>query len=142
MASSATPLPGSSALVRTLRGLTPDFGSFNDSEFDEGRFEEALESNPRLAVAASRYWIRKLQACVYAGDHASPSAAASKAAALIWTVPTQIELTEYHLYGGLARAGRCDTALGGGARPGIGGARSPSQADRGLGGKRAGKIRP
>ena len=35
---------------------------------------------------------------------------ASKAAALIWTVPTQIELTEYHFYGGLARAGSCDTA--------------------------------
>ena len=35
-------------LIRTLRGLTPDFGSFNDAEFDEGRFEQHLESNPRL----------------------------------------------------------------------------------------------
>jgi len=27
---------------RTLRGLTPEFGSFNDTEFDEGRFEQHL----------------------------------------------------------------------------------------------------
>ena len=74
-------------LIRTLRGLTPDFGSFNDAEFDEGRFEQHLESNPRLGVAASRYWIRKLQACVYADDGPSALAAAEKATALLWTLP-------------------------------------------------------
>src|SRR6202023_2166222 len=97
-------------LVRTLRGLTPDFNSFNDAEFDESRFEQHLDSNPRLAIAASRYWIRKLQACVYAGNGASAVAAASKAASLLWTVPTQVELPEYHFYGALGRAARCDTA--------------------------------
>ena len=30
-------------LIRTLRGLTPEFGSFDDDEFDEGRFEQHLE---------------------------------------------------------------------------------------------------
>src|SRR5258706_11289981 len=97
-------------LVRTLRGLTPDFASFNDAEFDESRFEQHLDSNPRLAIAASRYWIRKLQACVYAGNGASAVAAASKAESLLWTVPTQVELPEYHFYGALGRAARCDTA--------------------------------
>jgi PAS domain S-box-containing protein len=97
-------------LVRTLRGLTPDLGSFNDAEFDESRFEQHLDGNPRLVVAASRYWIRKLQACVYAGDGASAVAAASKAASLLWTVPTQVELSEYHFYAALGRASRCDTA--------------------------------
>ncbi len=97
-------------LVRTLRGLTPDFASFNDAEFDESRFEQHLDSNPRLVVAASRYWIRKLQACVYAGNGASAVAAASKAAPLLWTVPTQVELSEYHFYAALGRAARCDTA--------------------------------
>jgi PAS domain S-box-containing protein len=97
-------------LVRTLRGLTPDFGSFNDAEFDESCFEDHLDSNPRLVVAASRYWIRKLQACVYAGNGASAVAAASKAAALLWTVPSQVELSEYHFYAALGRAARCDTA--------------------------------
>ena len=97
-------------LVRTLRGLTPDFNSFNDAEFDESRFEQHLDSNPRLIVAASRYWIRKLQACVYAGNGASAVAAASTAASLLWTVPTQVELSEYHFYAALGRAARCDTA--------------------------------
>jgi predicted ATPase len=81
-------------LVRMLRGLTPDFNSFNDAEFDESRFEEHLDNNPRLAIAASRYWIRKLQAYVYAGNGASAVAAASKVASLLWTVPTQVELPE------------------------------------------------
>ncbi|HEX4651874.1 MAG TPA: PAS domain S-box protein, partial [Granulicella sp.] len=97
-------------LVRTLRGLTPDFNSFNDAEFDESCFEDHLDGNPRLVVAASRYWIRKLQACVYAGNGASAVAAASKAAALLWTVPSQVELSEYHFYAALGRAARCDTA--------------------------------
>jgi PAS domain S-box-containing protein len=97
-------------LVRMLRGLTPDFNSFNDAEFDESRFEEHLDNNPRLAIAASRYWIRKLQAYIYAGNGASAVAAASKAASLLWTVPTQVELPEYHFYAALGRAARCDTA--------------------------------
>jgi signal transduction histidine kinase len=97
-------------LVRMLRGRTPDFNSFSDAEFDESRFERHLESDPRLAIAASRYWIRKLQACVYAGDGVSAVAAASKAASLLWTVPTQVELPEYHFYGALGRAACCDTA--------------------------------
>jgi PAS domain S-box-containing protein len=97
-------------LIRMLRGLTPDFNSFNDAGFDESRFEQHLDNNPRLAIAASRYWIRKLQACVYAGNGASAVAAASKAASLLWTVPTQVELPEYHFYAALARAGGCDLA--------------------------------
>jgi PAS domain S-box-containing protein len=97
-------------LVRTLRGLTPNFGSFNDTDFDESRFEQYLDNDPSLAVAASRYWIRKLQACVYAGNGESAVAAASKAASLLWTVPTQVELSEYHFYAALGRAARCDMA--------------------------------
>ena len=33
-------------LIRTLRGLTPKFGSFDDEQFDELRFERHLASNP------------------------------------------------------------------------------------------------
>ena len=101
---------GQLRLVRTLRGLTPDLASFNDADFDEGRFEQHLESNPQLAIGACWYWIRKLQACVYAGDSASAMAAASKVAPLLWTAPTQFELAEYHFYGALARTAHCDTA--------------------------------
>src|SRR6202022_1096930 len=97
-------------LIRMLRGLRPAFTTFDGAEFDEGRFEQRLESNPQLAIAASWYWIRKLQACVYAGDYASAVAAASKAASVLWTTPTQFELAEYHFYAALARAARCDIA--------------------------------
>src|SRR5262249_48363596 len=97
-------------LIRTLRGQTPDFNSFNDAEFCESAFEQHLESDPRLAVAASRYWILKLQACVYAGNYAGAVRAASRAESLLWTLPTQLELPDYHLYGALAHAGRCDSS--------------------------------
>src|SRR6202021_2941091 len=49
-------------LIRTLRGLTPKFGSFNDDRFDELRFERYLASNPALAELECWYWVRKLQA--------------------------------------------------------------------------------
>ena len=103
-------MTGQLRLIRMLRGLTPTFTSFGDAEFDEGGFEQRLESNPQLAFAASWYWIRKLQACVYAGDYVSAVATASKAASFLWTTPTQFELAEYHFYAALARAGRCDMA--------------------------------
>ena len=96
-------------LIKMLRGLTRDFNSFNDSEFDESRFEQHLDDNPRLAISAARYWIRKLQACVHAGNGASAVAAALKAESRLWTVPTQVELPEFHFYGALGRAARCDT---------------------------------
>jgi len=96
-------------LIRTLRGSTPDFGSFNDAEFDESRFEQRLEDNPSLAPAACRYWIRKLQARFHAGDYASAIAAAAKAD------PHQrrqsfFEVAEYPFYSALAHAALCDSA--------------------------------
>ena len=66
-------------LIRTLRGLTPIFGPFDDAGFDEERFEQHLEADPRLALAACWYWIRKLQARVLAGDYAAAIAAAAQA---------------------------------------------------------------
>ncbi len=59
------------------------------------------------------YWIRKLQARVFAGDYSSAMAAASKATPLLWTLPTDFELAEYHFYGALARAAACDSATSG-----------------------------
>ena len=101
-------ITGQLRLIRMLRGLTPDFTSFNDAEFDEGRFEQHLQNNPQLAIGACWYWIRRLQASIYASDEASAIAAVSKAALLLWTAPTQFELAEYHFYGALARAAHCD----------------------------------
>jgi PAS domain S-box-containing protein len=104
-------ITGQLRLIRMLRGLTPDFNSFNDAEFEESHFERHLENNPQLAIAACYYWIRRLQASIYANDAASAIAAVSKVAVLLWTIPTQFELAEYHFYGALARAAHCDLTL-------------------------------
>ena len=95
---------GQLSLIRTLRGLTPKFGSFNELEFDESRFEQHLEENPRLAQAACRYWIRKLQARFYADDYASAIAAASKAHLLLKGSESFFEVAEYPFYSALAHA--------------------------------------
>ena len=95
-------------LIRTLRGLTPQFGSFNDERFDESRFEHHLRSDPRLALPECWYWIRKLQARCFAQDYSSAIEAASQARRLLWTSPSFFELAEYHFYGALARASCCD----------------------------------
>ena len=94
-------------LIRTLRGLTPTFGSFDCEQFDERRFEGHLASQRNLALPECWYWIRKLQARVLAGDYRSAIDAASKAQPLLWTSPSFFETAEYEFYGGLARAGFC-----------------------------------
>jgi predicted ATPase/signal transduction histidine kinase/GAF domain-containing protein len=98
------------ALVRTLRGLTSNFGSFDDGHFDELRFERQLSGNPLFAMPECWYWIRKLQARFFAGDYASANHAALNAERLLWTSHSFFEMAEYHFYGGLARAGAFDSA--------------------------------
>ncbi len=62
------------------------------------------QSDPSLAFARCWYWIRKLQARVYANDYASALEAASRAQQLLWTSPSFFEVAEYHFYDALARA--------------------------------------
>jgi GAF domain-containing protein len=95
---------GQLGFIRTLRGLTSSFSSFNDAEFDEGRFEQHLEANPNPVFATRWYWIRKLQARFYAGDYASALTAAAKAEPLLPTGPRHFESAEHLFYGALARA--------------------------------------
>jgi signal transduction histidine kinase len=112
-------ITGQLRLIGALQGLTPNFSSFNDAEFDEGRFERRLEEDPRLAVATCSYWIRKLQARFYANDYASAIEAATKTQRLLWASPSPeitlssrlahgMELAEYHFYAALARAAAYD----------------------------------
>ncbi|MFM0175782.1 AAA family ATPase [Paraburkholderia sediminicola] len=96
-------------LINGLRGLTPEFGSFNDAAFDEDRFEQHLGADPGLALVTCWYWIRKLQARFHAGDYACAIAAASNAEPLLWASPFCFEVAEYHFYGALARAAHCDS---------------------------------
>ncbi|SEE89121.1 Predicted ATPase [Burkholderia sp. WP9] len=97
-------------LIRTLRGLTPSFGSFNDEAFDETTFEAHLEADPCLSIATCWYWIRKLQGRYFAGDITAATAAAAKAAPLLWTSSGHFEIAEYHFYAALACARQYDEA--------------------------------
>jgi PAS domain S-box-containing protein len=98
-------------LIRTLRGLTPKFGSFDDVQFDELRFERHLASDPRLALPACWYWIRKLQARFFAEDYSSALQASVSAERLLWTSPSFFEVAEYHFYSALSRAACCYPAM-------------------------------
>jgi PAS domain S-box-containing protein len=92
-------------LVRTLRGLTPAFGCFNEDGFNEQQFEQELEGAPSRGIVACTYWIRKLQARFLAGDHAAAIAAASKVERLLWLTPAIFERADYHFYAALALIG-------------------------------------
>ena len=97
-------------LIRTLRGLTTKFGSFDEERFDELQFERHLSNNSTLAVPECWYWIRKLQARFFAGDYASAIQASANAQKLLWACDYYFEAAEYHFYSALARAGGADCA--------------------------------
>ncbi|MEM5383350.1 AAA family ATPase [Paraburkholderia phymatum] len=96
-------------LIRTLRGLTPTFGHFDDANFDELRIERRFAENPDLAIAECWYWIRKLQARFFAGDYGAAADAALRARRVLWASPS-FEIAEYHFYGALSRVACFDTA--------------------------------
>jgi PAS domain S-box-containing protein len=100
-------------LIRTLRGLTPIFGSFDHEQFDESRIERHFSENRDLAFVECWYWIRKLQARFFAGDYASATEAASRAQRLLWTSVSQLETAEYHFYGALSRSASCGSVADG-----------------------------
>ncbi len=101
------------ALIRTLRGSTPTFGSFDNQQFSEARIERRFLDNPDLAFVECWYWIRKLQARFFAGDYASALAASSRARRVLWTSFSQLETAEYHFYAALSHAAFCNSAASG-----------------------------
>jgi PAS domain S-box-containing protein len=97
-------------LIRTLRGLTPTFGSFDDEQFDEHRIERRFSENPDLAFVECWYWVRKLQARFFAGDYAPALEASLQAQRLLWTSPSYFEKAEYVFYSALSHAASYATA--------------------------------
>jgi PAS domain S-box-containing protein len=96
---------GQLGLIRTLRGLTSRFGSFNDEVFRESDLERDLAANPALALPECWYYIRKLQARFLAGEYEDALQAASKAQPMLWgTTVTLLEVVEYHFYDALCHA--------------------------------------
>src|SRR6202040_405673 len=99
------------ALIRTLRGLTPQFGYLDDVHVDELRMEQHLSGNPMLVIAASWHWIRKMQARYLAGDYAAAADALSKAQPLGGDPFSQhFEAAEFWFYGALSHAASWDSA--------------------------------
>jgi hypothetical protein len=96
--------------------LTPKFGCFNSEEFEERSFERRMASNPGLAIAECRYWVRKLQARYLAGDYAEAMEASSEALRLLWTSTAFLEEAEYHFYSALSRAASCDAVTADGCQ--------------------------
>jgi PAS domain S-box-containing protein len=103
-------ITGQLRLIRTLRGLTPEFASFNDAGFDERRFEQHLAEDPGLKIVAGWYWVLKLQARFLAGEYAAAAEAAENARQFLWASPTSFQLAEFQLYAALAQAALFDTA--------------------------------
>jgi PAS domain S-box-containing protein len=97
-------------LIRSLRGLTHKFGSFNDSEFDEAEFERHLASNPALADPGFGYWTLKAQARFFAHDYASSVDASLRAQQLLWAAPALLEQASFRFYGALSHAAAWDSA--------------------------------
>jgi signal transduction histidine kinase len=95
------------ALIRTLRGSTKAFGSFEHAHFDQIGFERDLENYPPQMHFS--YWNRRLQALYFAGNVASAVDAASRARPLLWALPTT-EAAEYEFYSALAHAASWNTA--------------------------------
>jgi PAS domain S-box-containing protein len=96
--------------IRSQRGLTTQFGRFDDDQFDEERFERRLQAVSRPSIAAWLYWTRKLQALVLAGDHAGALAAAGEAGRFLWMSPFIFERADYHFFLALALVARCSVA--------------------------------
>ncbi len=97
-------------LIRTLRGLTNTFGSFNDKGFDEAEFERQLASNSSLACAGFAYWILKAAARFFAGDYIAAVDASLKAQELLWADPTALTQAIFRFYGALSHAAAWDSA--------------------------------
>jgi PAS domain S-box-containing protein len=95
------------ALIRTLRGLTKKFGSFDDEDSVERHFA----SVPAATLPQCWYWIRKLQARFFAGDYDAALDASSKAQRLLWTSPSIFETAEYHFYSALSHSASCHSAF-------------------------------
>jgi PAS domain S-box-containing protein len=96
-------------LIRTLRGLTPTFGSFDDGRFEQLRIERRFTRSPDQQAECS-HLIRKLQACFFAGEYRTAVEASARAQSLLWTLASHFETAEYHFYGALSRAACCDSA--------------------------------
>jgi transcriptional regulator with GAF, ATPase, and Fis domain len=97
-------------LVRSLIGQDGASSRSDEQSREEAGLEARLEQNPRLAIAACWYWIRRLQARFHEGSYTSALEMGVKAERLLWTCQTFFEFAEYHFYSALTHAKAWDSA--------------------------------
>jgi len=97
-------------LIRTLRGSTPTFGSFDAHDYNETDTEHRFASNPSLVLSEFFYWTRKLQARFFAGDNGAAVEASRRAHRLLWPAASQVETGDFRFYAALANAAAWNTA--------------------------------
>jgi PAS domain S-box-containing protein len=97
-------------IIRTLRGLSPKFGSFDDEQFDELQFERHLASNSTFALPEFWYCSRKVQARFFAADYATAVDTSLRAQRVLYSSPSQLETADLRFYGALSHAAYLNSA--------------------------------
>src|SRR5262249_8244048 len=98
-------LLGQLSLIRAMRGVRePD-------DVEIAKLERRLQEDPRLALPANWYWIRKMQTCVLAGDYLAALKVKARADSIPWTGTTFFEWAEYVFYSAIAHAQAVHSSL-------------------------------
>ncbi|MDF3887370.1 trifunctional serine/threonine-protein kinase/ATP-binding protein/sensor histidine kinase [Cupriavidus basilensis] len=90
--------------VAVLRGRVPGWTVLEAGVPGPQKIEARLQTDPRLAVAACCYWIRKLQACFAVDDFRGALEAAGKAEPMLWAAPYFLEIADYNFFAALSLA--------------------------------------
>lgn len=96
-------------LIRNLQGLTSNFSTFSDDEFDEDEHEAKVLSY-RMPIAICWHYILKLQARFMSGDYDKALEAANSAEPLLWSTLTAVHHTEFRYYYALVLSSIYDQA--------------------------------
>lgn len=91
-------------LVRGLGGRSSDMRLLGETPEQEAALLNRIQDQAGFELAVCWFWVRKLQACVVAGDLAAARDAADQAEPLLWASAEFIELAEFHLHAAIARA--------------------------------------
>jgi len=126
-------------LIRTLRGLTPTFGSFDDGQLEELRIERRFTRSPDLQAECT-YLILKLQARFFSGEYRTAVEASSRAQSLLWTLNSHFETAEYQFYSALSQAAFCDSAPAAERQQHMEALAAHSQTTPGVGGELPGQF--
>ena len=89
-------------LAKALRGETAALTTLLESEAAEHTLCAEITAVAGFELPLGWYWIRKLQACVIAGDAGASMNAREHASPLVWASEEFLEEAEFHLFAGLA----------------------------------------